>query len=79
MSLNCVEIDAILSELDLTGSFIQNIIQPSYDSLALYLYKQEATTLFICLAGGSCRIHETRRKFLKLTNPSDSWSFSVLE
>lgn len=39
MSLNCAEIDVILSELDLTGAFIQNIVQPSFDAIALYTYK----------------------------------------
>src|SRR5690554_4474475 len=39
MSLNCVEINRVLEELDLAGSFIQNIIQPSYDSIALYTYR----------------------------------------
>lgn len=39
MSLNCNEIDAILAELDLTGSFIQNIVQPNFDSIALYTFK----------------------------------------
>lgn len=39
MSLNCAEIDTILAELDLEGSFIQNIVQPSYDTIAFYTYK----------------------------------------
>ena len=39
MSLNCAEIDVILGELDLEGSFIQNIVQPSYDTIALYTYR----------------------------------------
>lgn len=39
MSLNCAEIDLILSELDLEGSFIQNVIQPSFDAIAFYVYK----------------------------------------
>jgi predicted ribosome quality control (RQC) complex YloA/Tae2 family protein len=39
MSLNCAEIDVILDELDLEGSFIQNIVQPSYDTIALYTYR----------------------------------------
>ncbi len=69
MSLNCVEINRILEELNLAGSFIQNIIQPSYDSLALYTYRNEAKTVFICLAAGACRIHETRRKIPKNDKP----------
>ena len=39
MSLNCNEINLILSELDLEGAFIQEIIQPGFDTLALYTYK----------------------------------------
>lgn len=39
MSLNCAEIDLILSELDLEGSFIQNVVQPSFDAIAFYTYK----------------------------------------
>ena len=39
MSLNCAEIDIVLGELDLEGSFIQNIVQPSYDTIAFYTYK----------------------------------------
>ena len=51
MSLNCNEIDLILKELDLTGSFIQEIVQPSFDSIALYTYKPGVPkTVFICLS-----------------------------
>lgn len=42
MSLNCNEINLILSELDLEGAFIQEIIQPGFDTLALYTYKSSA-------------------------------------
>ena len=49
MSLNCNEINLILSELNLTGSFVQDIIQPGYDTLALYVYKEGAAkTILIC-------------------------------
>ena len=70
MSLNCNEINLILTELDLEGSFIQEIVQPSYDSLALYTYKHGLPkTVFICLAGGECRIHEVHRKIPKNEKP----------
>lgn len=70
MSLNCNEIDLILSELDLAGSFIQEIIQPGFDTLALYTYKTGcAKTVLICTAGGACRIHETRRKITRNAKP----------
>lgn len=70
MSLNCNEINAILSELDLEGAFIQDIIQPGYDTLALCTYKNgRALTLFICTAHASCRIHETKRKITRNDKP----------
>ena len=39
MSLNYKEIDVILNELDLTGMFVQEIVQPNFDSLAIYTYR----------------------------------------
>lgn len=69
MSLNYKEIDAVLAELDLENSFVQNIVQPGYDSLALHVYKTAAKTVYICLAAGECRIHETRRPIPKNKTP----------
>ena len=70
MSLNCKEINEILSELDLSGSFIQQIVQPGYDSIVFYCYKAgTAKSLFVCLAPGACRLHETRRKIPKNDKP----------
>lgn len=70
MSLNCNEINVILEELNLKGSFIQDIIQPGYDSLALYTYKEGgAKTFFICTAHDACRICEVRRKITKNEKP----------
>lgn len=70
MSLNYAEIDIILAELNLEGSFIQQIVQPGFDSLALYTYKEgRAKTVFISLANGSCRINETRKKIPKNDKP----------
>lgn len=55
MSLNCNEINVVLSELNLEGSFIQDVVQPGYDTVALYTYgKDGARTILIC----------TSRKFL---------------
>lgn len=70
MSLNCNEINEILTELDLEGAFIQDIIQPGYDTLALYTYKEGcAKTVLICTAQNSVRINETRRKITKNDKP----------
>lgn len=70
MSLNCNEINLILSELDLTGAFIQDIVQPSFDSIALYTYKPASPkTVFISLAASACRLHEVRRKIPKNEKP----------
>lgn len=70
MSLNCNEINLILEELDLEGAFIQEIIQPGFDTLALYTYKEgTAKTVLICTAQNSVRINETRRKITKNDKP----------
>ncbi len=70
MSLNCNEINVILSELNLEGAFIQEIIQPGYDMLALYTYKAGAAkTVVICTAQNSVRINETRRKIVRNEKP----------
>ena len=66
MSLNWREIDAVLRELDLEGAFIQQVVQPGFDSLALYTYKKGAAkTVLISLGAGICRIHETTRRVPK--------------
>ena len=66
MSLNCNEINVILSELNIEGAFIQDIIQPGYDTLALYTYREGcAKTVLVCTAQNSVRINETRRKITK--------------
>lgn len=70
MSLNCNEINLVLSELNLQGAFIQDIIQPGYDTLAFYTYKEgSAKTVLICTAQNSVRINETRRKITKNPRP----------
>lgn len=70
MSLNYKEIDLILDELNLQGSFIQQIVQPTFDSIAINTYKTgDAKTILICLAPGACRIHETRKAIPKNEKP----------
>ena len=70
MSLNCNEINLILKELDITGTFIQDIIQPGYDTMAFYTYKEGcAKTVLVCTAQNSVRINETRRKIPKNEKP----------
>ena len=70
MSLNCNEINLILEELDLAGAFIQEIVQPSYDLLAFYTYKEgTAKTVVVCTAQNAVRINETRRKITKNDKP----------
>ena len=70
MSLNCNEIDLILDELNIEGAFIQYIIQPGFDTLAFYTYKEgTAKTVLVCTAQNSVRINETRRKITKNDKP----------
>ena len=70
MSLNCNEINLILEELNLEGAFIQDIVQPGYDTLAFYTYKEGcAKTMLVCTAQNSVRMNETRRKITKNDKP----------
>ncbi|EFW37432.1 NFACT RNA binding domain-containing protein [Treponema phagedenis] len=69
MSLNSAEINLILKELDIEGSYVQKIVQPSYSALVLFLYKNRAINLFIGLEGGACRLHETAKKIPKFEKP----------
>ncbi|HUX20192.1 MAG TPA: NFACT family protein, partial [Spirochaetia bacterium] len=58
MSLNWKEIDCILSELDLTGSHIQRIVQPDFASLVFSIYRPgDPFDLFISLESGKTRLH----------------------
>ena len=70
MSLNCNEINLILEELSLDGAYIQDIIQPGYDMLCLYTYKNStAKTVIICTAQNSVRINQTNKKITKNSTP----------
>ncbi len=70
MSLNCNEINLILAELNIEGAFIQDIVQPGYDTMAFYTYKEgNAKTVLVCTAQNSVRINETRRKITKNDKP----------
>ena len=70
MSLNCNEINLVLQELDLAGSFIQEIVQPGFDTIALHTYKNAtAKTVVICTASNACRINKTKRKIPKNDKP----------
>ncbi|ORC33880.1 hypothetical protein B4O97_14545 [Marispirochaeta aestuarii] len=67
MSLNWREIDQILTELELSGGFIQNIIQPDYSSLVLELFKpgkgpRGRLGLYISLKQGKTRLHRITGK-----------------
>ena len=70
MSLNCNEINQVLSELDLTDSFIQEIVQPGYDTLTFRVIKHGSLrTILICTCAGACRINETWGKIPKNSKP----------
>ena len=70
MSLNWVEIDRVLEELPLEGSFLQNIRQTSYHHLIFEFYRPgRIIQLLICLDRKNMRLHETREKFPSLPKP----------
>lgn len=63
MSLNWREIDAVLAELDLPGSFVQQVIQPDFRNLYLEIFRPgERFHLRICLETGRTRLHAAARR-----------------
>lgn len=57
-SLNWREIDLVLSELDLDGSLIQEVHQPSHDRIVLHLFRQGSQfSVLICLSARFPRMH----------------------
>ncbi|MBP5357743.1 MAG: NFACT family protein [Treponema sp.] len=76
MSLNCNEINLILKELELEGSFIQKVVQPSYDMLAFRVIKNGAlATILICTGSQVCRIHSTKMSVPKNKKPLRFFEF----
>ncbi|MEE1182495.1 MAG: NFACT family protein [Treponema sp.] len=70
MSLNCNEINKILSELDLNGSFIQEIIQPGFDTLCFRIInKGSLENLLICTSPQATRLNLTKYKPPKNEKP----------
>lgn len=70
MSLNCNELNLIIDELDLEGSFIQEVVQPGYDMVSFRVIKNGVlSNIVICTGANSCRINRTRYKVPKNEKP----------
>lgn len=66
MSLNWREIDLILKELDLTGSFIQRIEQPDFRTIVFELYRRSGPfSVLVSLETGRTRLHRLTQKMAK--------------
>jgi len=73
-SLNWREIDLVLSELDLGGSLIQEVHQPSHDRIVLNLFRQGTQfSVLICLSARFPRMHVLTEK---LANPEKPLRFA---
>ena len=58
MSLNASEINLILNELDIAGSYIQKIIQPDFPTLIFSVFSpRDRFNLLISMKPGTSRIH----------------------
>ncbi|MBN1523528.1 MAG: NFACT family protein [Spirochaetales bacterium] len=75
-SLNRLEIDLVLQELNLPGSRIQEIAQPTIQELVLDLYKQgESRRLVFSFADNACRFHLFHGQLPKNRKPQRFVSF----
>jgi predicted ribosome quality control (RQC) complex YloA/Tae2 family protein len=67
LSLNWLEINEILSEIPIEGSFLREFHQPNHHSLVFELYnRSNKFKLFISLDNRNCRLHLLEKK---LSNP----------
>jgi predicted ribosome quality control (RQC) complex YloA/Tae2 family protein len=63
VSLNWKEIDAVLAELPLVGSYVQRVDQPDYRNLVLALYRPGERYYLLCsLEQNATRLHRIDRK-----------------
>ena len=63
MSLNWREIDAVLAELDLPGSFLQDVVQTDFRNLYLEIFRPgRRFHLRISLETGKTRLHASERR-----------------
>lgn len=70
MSLNCSEINLILSEIEFEGAFIQEIIQSGYNTLGFKIIQHgELFNLIISTTPQACRLNVTRSRFPKNEKP----------
>ncbi len=70
MSLNWLEINRVLEELPLEGSFLQNIRQCSYSQLIFEFHRPgRSVNLLVCLDRKSLRIHEISKRPPSLSKP----------
>jgi predicted ribosome quality control (RQC) complex YloA/Tae2 family protein len=70
MSLNWLEINLILEELDLPGFQIQKAAQSAYDVMGLKIHGRGQTKqLLVSLSPGACRFHESFRPLPKSDKP----------
>lgn len=76
MSLNCNELNLILQELDLKDSYLQEIVQPSFDMLGFRtIRKGELTNIVICTGNSVCRINATGSRIPKNDKPLRFYEF----
>ena len=70
MSLNWVEINTVLEEASLTGTFLQNVRQADYHHLYFEFYSPgRPRQVLVCLAPQKTRLHEVVRRPPTLVRP----------
>ena len=70
MSLNWLELNRVLDELPLEGSFMQNIRQVSFTKLIFEMHcPGRSFNILVCLDRTSLRLHEIQKKYPSLSRP----------
>lgn len=75
MSLNYVELNRIISEIDISNSFFRSIKAIDYDSFILTFYKKGESTNLLVSVGSLYRLHKAAIKYNKLKAPHNLVEF----
>jgi predicted ribosome quality control (RQC) complex YloA/Tae2 family protein len=71
MAMNWIEINLVLKELNLEGSFVQKVRQTDYKDLIIEVYKPgQARKVLLSLNPGQERIHGITKPFQAMSKPS---------
>ena len=75
MTMNYVEIEKVISELDLNSAYLQKVKPVNYDTFIFSFYKKSLSTDLLISTATNCRVHKNSIKQKKLGKPHNLVEF----